>query len=135
MCILSYINMNQPWVRMCSPIQNPALTFLPPPSFGLFQNTSSECPASCIQLALVISFMYGNIKKKTTGQIIISYSLEDLPDPGIKPSSPALAGSFFTTSATWKTPLKYRIHIQKYRYHSFVSHFFCSTVCLWHSNF
>ena len=29
----------------------------------------------------------------------------DLPDPGIKPvplSSPALAGGFFTTSATWK---------------------------------
>ena len=27
-------------------------------------------------------------------------SLGDLPDPGIKPSSPALAGGFFTTSAT-----------------------------------
>ena len=30
----------------------------------------------------------------------------DLPDPGIKPSSvvsPALAGGFFTTSATWDT--------------------------------
>ena len=31
--------------------------------------------------------------------------LGDLPDPGIKPASlmsPALAGRFFTTSATWK---------------------------------
>ena len=31
----------------------------------------------------------------------------DLPDPGIKPvslMSPALAGSFFTTSATWEAP-------------------------------
>ena len=30
---------------------------------------------------------------------------EDLPDPGIEPASlvsPALAGSFFTTSATWE---------------------------------
>ena len=30
---------------------------------------------------------------------------EDLPDPGIKPlslTSPALAGGFFTTSATWE---------------------------------
>ena len=27
---------------------------------------------------------------------------EDLPDPGIKPPSPALAGRFFTTSATWE---------------------------------
>ena len=29
----------------------------------------------------------------------------DLPDPGIKPApfvSPALAGGFFTTSATWR---------------------------------
>jgi len=29
-------------------------------------------------------------------------SPRDLPDPGIKPSSPALAGEFFTTSATWE---------------------------------
>ena len=31
----------------------------------------------------------------------------DLPDPGIEPSSlmsPALAGGFFTTSATWEMP-------------------------------
>ena len=26
----------------------------------------------------------------------------DLPDPGIEPASPALAGGFFTTSATWE---------------------------------
>ena len=34
----------------------------------------------------------------------------DLPDPGIEPESlmsPALAGRFFTTSATWEAPLKY----------------------------
>ena len=28
----------------------------------------------------------------------------DLPDPGIEPGSPALAGRFFTTSATWEAP-------------------------------
>ena len=27
----------------------------------------------------------------------------DLPVPGIQPKSPALAGGFFTTSATWET--------------------------------
>ena len=35
--------------------------------------------------------------------------LGDLPDPGIKPTSPmspALAGGFFTTSATWESPLQ-----------------------------
>ena len=26
----------------------------------------------------------------------------DLPDPGIEPASPILAGGVFTTSATWK---------------------------------
>ena len=33
---------------------------------------------------------------------------EDLPDPEIKPASlksPALAGGFFTTSATWEAPV------------------------------
>ena len=28
---------------------------------------------------------------------------EDLPDPGIEPTPPALAGGFFTTSTTWET--------------------------------
>ena len=27
---------------------------------------------------------------------------EDLPDPGIEPASPALAGGFFSTSAIWE---------------------------------
>ena len=37
-------------------------------------------------------------------------SPEDLPDPGIEPTSflaPAVAGGFFTTSATWEVPVKY----------------------------
>ena len=35
---------------------------------------------------------------------------EDLPNPGIKPTSlmsPALAGGFFTTSATWEAQGKF----------------------------
>ena len=38
----------------------------------------------------------------------------DLPDPGIKPMSPALAGRFFTTSTTWEATyiyLKYQLKI------------------------
>ena len=37
------------------------------------------------------------------------FSPGDLPDPGIKPMSlmsPALAGGFFTTSATWETQMR-----------------------------
>ena len=53
--------MNQPWVHMCPTILN----VLPPPSpphpSGLSPSTSLECPASCIELALVIYFTYGNI--------------------------------------------------------------------------
>ena len=30
---------------------------------------------------------------------------EDLPDPGIEPASPALAGGFCTASATWEAPV------------------------------
>ena len=41
------------------------------------------------------------------------------PDPGIEPASPAspaLAGGFFTTSATWEAHLAYRSHelVNKY---------------------
>ena len=32
----------------------------------------------------------------------------DLPDPGIEPVSPALAGGFFTTSATWEAHVLYQ---------------------------
>ena len=34
-------------------------------------------------------------------------SPENFPDPGIKPTSPALAGGFFTTSATWEALLSH----------------------------
>ena len=46
--ILTYIDMNQPWVHVS-----------PHPS-GLSQGTGFESPASCIELALVIDFTYGN---------------------------------------------------------------------------
>ena len=39
----------------------PLLTPSPPHPSGLSQSTSFECPASCIELALVIYFTYGNI--------------------------------------------------------------------------
>ena len=44
---------------------SPSWTPFPPPSLpylaGLTQSTDFECPASCIKLALVIYFTYGNI--------------------------------------------------------------------------
>ena len=40
----------------------------------------------------------------------------DLPDPGIKPlslTSPALAGRFFTTNATWEAQRKKKMKVKK----------------------
>ena len=44
---------------------HPELPFPPtslPHPCGLSQSTNFECPASCIELALVIYFTYGNIR-------------------------------------------------------------------------
>ena len=55
-----YIDMNQPWVYMCSPSWAP----LPPPSpsrpYGSSQCTSPEHPVSCIKPGLVICFTYND---------------------------------------------------------------------------
>ena len=48
-------------VYMAPPILNPFPPPSPPHPSGLFQGTGFECPASCIQLALVLYFTYGNI--------------------------------------------------------------------------
>ena len=49
--------MNQPWVHLCPPSWTP----LPTPSLWVVPGTSFEGSASCIELALVICFTYGNI--------------------------------------------------------------------------
>ena len=39
-------------------------------------------------------------------------SSENLPNPGLQPASlmsPALAGRFFTTSATWEAPISHKM--------------------------
>ena len=35
----------------------------------------------------------------------LPFPSRDLPDPGIKPTSPALAGGFFYHRLTWKAPI------------------------------
>ena len=53
------------WINHGCTCVPPSWSPLPPPSppypFGLSQSTGFECPASCIELALVICFTYGNI--------------------------------------------------------------------------
>ena len=59
--VLPYIDLNLPWVYMCSP----SLTPLPAPSpshpSGSSQRTSPEHPVSCIKSGLSICFTYDNL--------------------------------------------------------------------------
>ena len=59
--VVPYIDMNPPWVYMCSPFWTP----LPPPfpshPSGPSQSTSPEHPVSCIEPGLVIHFTYDKI--------------------------------------------------------------------------
>ena len=70
------------------------------------------CVCVCAQLCLILcdpmdcsppsSSVHGILQAKILGWILCPSS-GDLPDPGIEPGSlmsPALAGGFFTTSAT-----------------------------------
>ena len=60
-CFLPYIDMNQPWVYVCSPILKPLPPSSPSHPSGLSQCISFECSFSCIELGLVICFTCGNI--------------------------------------------------------------------------
>ena len=59
--VLPYINMNLPWVYMCSQSWTP----LPPPSpyhpSGSSQRTSPKHPVSCIEPRLAIHFLHDSI--------------------------------------------------------------------------
>ena len=68
--VLPYIDMNQPWDILNSPPS-------PSPLSGLSQCTSFEFLVSCIKLALVIYFTYGNILVS----MIFSQFIIPLPSP------------------------------------------------------
>ena len=59
------------------------------------------------------SSVYGDSPGKNSGVGLPSPPPGDVPDPEIKPSfllSPALAGRFFTTSATWEVLIYTYVH-------------------------
>jgi len=72
--VLPYIDMNPPWVYMCSPSWTPTHTYLPIPSLWVIQCTSPEHPVSCIEPGLVIHFTYDNIHVSMPFSQIISPS-------------------------------------------------------------
>ena len=67
------------------------------------------CPTLCDPMGCSPpgSSVHGIFQARIVEQVATSYR-GDLPDPGIEPASlesPALAGGFFTSSATWETHL------------------------------
>ena len=73
-----------------SPHPGPPYHLPPPPHPSeLSQSTSFECPASCIELALVLYFTYGNI------HVSMLFSLIIPPSP-----SPTESKSLFFTSVS-----------------------------------
>ena len=56
----------------------------------------------------------------------------DLPDPGIEPASPALAGGFFTTESLGKTDLLVSISLESPLLFISASHLPLRFVCLIH---
>ena len=75
--VLPYIDLNPPWVYMCSPSWIPHPT--PSPSYpsGSSQCTSPEHPVSCIEPGLAIHFTCDNLHVSMP----FSYIIPPLPSP------------------------------------------------------
>ena len=65
-----------------------------------------SCVRLCVPRGLYLpgSPVHGILQARITGVGCHALLQGILPDPGVGPESPALAGVFFTTSATWETP-------------------------------
>ena len=70
----------------------------------LSAKTLQSCPTLCdpIDCSLPGSSAHGILQARILEWVAMSSYRGHLPDPGIDPGSPALAGKFFTTSATWE---------------------------------
>ena len=111
---LPYIDMNQPWMYMCSP----SCTCLPHPSpsysLGLSQCISPEHPVSCIELGPVILFTYDNIH----ASMLFSQIIPPLP-------SPTESESLFFTSMSLLLS-----HIEGHHYHLSKFHIYALVYCI-----
>ena len=98
--VLPYIDMNQPWVYMCSPSWSPPTSSPSCPS-GSSQCTNPKHPVSCIEPELAIHFTYDNLHVSMPFSYIIQ------PSP-----SPTESKRLFYTSVSLLLS-----RIQGYRYH------------------
>ena len=112
--VLPYIDLNLPWMYLCSPSWTP----LPPPSpshpSGSSQCTSPEHPVSCIEPGLVIHFTWDNLHVSMTFSQIIQ------PSP-----SPTESKRLFNTSVSLLLS-----RIQGYYYHLSKFHIYALVYCI-----
>ena len=112
--VLPYIDMNLPWVYMCSP----SWTLLPPPSpshpSGSSQCTSPEHPVSCIEPGLAICFTCYNL------HVSVPFSQIIPPSP-----SPTEYKRLFYTSVSLLLS-----RIQGYHYHLSKFHIYVLVYCI-----
>ena len=101
--VLPYVDLNPPWVYMCSPSWTP----LPPPSpshpSGSSQCTSPEHPISCIASGLATHFTYDNLHVSTPFSHII-----------LRSPSPTESKRLYNTFVSLLLP-----RIRGYRWHGF----------------
>ena len=112
--VLPYIDLNPPWVYMCSPSWTPLLTPSPSHSSGSSQCTSPEHPVSCIKPRLAIRFTYDNL------HVSMSFSHIILPSP-----SPTEPKRLFNTSVSLLLS-----RTQAYRYHLSKFHIYALVYCI-----
>ena len=112
--VLPYIDMNPPWVYMCSPSWTPPPTSLPSHPSGSSQCTSPEHPVSCIEPGLVTRFTYDNL------HVSMPFSHIILPSP-----SPTESKRAFYTSVSLLLS-----HIQGYCYHLSKFHIYALVYCI-----
>ena len=109
--VLPYIDLNPPWVYMCSPSWTP----LPPPSpshpSGSSQCTSPKHLVSCIKPGLVICFTYDNLN------VLMQFSHIILPSPSPTESKRL----FYTSVSLLLSPIQgYCYHLSKFHIYALV---------------
>ena len=112
--VLPYIDMNPPWVYMCSSSWTPLPSPSPYHPSGSSQCTGFEGPVSCIKLELVIYFTYDNI------HISMLFSQIIPPSP-----SPTESKRLFYTSVSLLLS-----RIQGYCYHLSKFHIYALVYCI-----
>ena len=74
------------------------------PVYLQFSSVAQSCLTLCnpMDCSLPGCSVHGILQARILEWLAIPFL--DLPDPGIEPGFPALAGGFFTVKATWEAP-------------------------------